>query len=73
MKVLALIFMSIFLHLSDGYVFTEKPEETTWGIQGEPLQLQCVVDESWQAFFYLCNFMTNISTFMIISFSKNNF
>ena len=51
MKVLALIFLSVFLHLSYGYVFTEKPEETTWGIQGEPLQLQCVVDESWQAFF----------------------
>ena len=53
MKVLALIFLSVFLQLSDGYVFTEKPEETTWGIQGEPLQLQCAVDESWQAFFSL--------------------
>ena len=53
MKVLALIFLSVFLHLSYGYVFTEKPEETTWGIQGEPLQLQCAVDESWQVFFVI--------------------
>ena len=53
MKFWVLLFLTYFsFPLSHGYVFTNKPEEIIWGIEGESLQLECAVDESWQVFFH---------------------
>ena len=51
MKFCALTIFALFYHLSDGYIFTERPDAVVWGIEGEPLELQCAVDESWQVYF----------------------
>ena len=52
MKICALaVVWAYFCQIGDAYVFTEKPEEIIWGIQGDPVELNCAVDESWQVFF----------------------
>ena len=60
MKICALaVALAYFCQISEAYVFTEKPEEIIWGIEGDPLELNCAVDESWQVFFllyFLANF-----------------
>ena len=52
MKICALaVVLAYFCQISDAYVFTEKPNQVIWGIEGDPLELNCAVDESWQVFF----------------------
>ena len=51
MKICALaVVLAYFCHISEAYVFTEKPNQVIWGIEGGPLELNCAVDESWQVF-----------------------
>ena len=51
MKICALaVVLAYFCQISGAYVFTEKPNQVIWGIEGDPLELNCAVDESWQVF-----------------------
>ena len=51
MKICALaVVLAYFCHISEAYVFTEKPNQVIWGNEGDPLELNCAVDESWQVF-----------------------
>ena len=64
MKICALaVVLAYFCQISEAYVFTEKPEEIIWGIEGDPLELNCAVDESWQVFFGGQISMTNLLIF----------
>ena len=64
MKICALaVVLAYFCQISDAYVFTEKPNQVIWGIEGEPLELNCAVDESWQVFFFCIFWLISMTNF----------